>query len=82
MQADMKLWPFNVVEKGGKPVIQVAVGEEPRKQYAPEEVSAMLLSYLKGTAEAYLGENVTEVRRLLLLISLRIYMRYYSNDRS
>ena len=58
VQADMKLWPFKVINRDSKPFIEVDVGG--KKAYAPEEVSAMLLSYLKNTAEAYLGENVTE----------------------
>jgi len=57
VQADMKLWPFTVTNKGNKPNIEVEVKGE-RKTFAPEEVSAMVLSYLKRTAETYLGTDV------------------------
>jgi hypothetical protein len=57
VQADMKLWPFQVVNSGGKPNIKVDVGAE-KKTFAPEEVSAMVLSYLRRTAETYLGVDV------------------------
>merc|ERR1719421_1373205 len=46
-----------IVEKGGKPMINVQVkGEE--KQLAPEEVSSMVLTKMKETAENYLGKEV------------------------
>merc|ERR1712230_42694 len=56
-QKDMKLLPFKIVDKGGKPVISVQVsGKE--KTMAPEEVSSMVLTKMKETAEAYLGDDV------------------------
>ncbi|KAK1926789.1 heat shock protein 70 [Papiliotrema laurentii] len=59
VQADMKHWPFKVIDKGGKPVIQVEYrGEE--KQFTPEEISSMVLIKMKETAEAYLGGTVSK----------------------
>ncbi|ODO07200.1 hsp72-like protein [Cryptococcus wingfieldii CBS 7118] len=59
VQADMKHWPFKIVDKAGKPVIQVEYrGEE--KSFTPEEVSSMVLIKMKETAEAYLGGAVTK----------------------
>lgn len=58
VQQDMKLWPFQVVTEGNKPVIQVQhMGET--KNLSAEEVSAMVLTKMKQTAESYLGEEVT-----------------------
>ena len=57
VQADMKHWPFEVVSDGGKPKIKVAYkGED--KTFFPEEVSSMVLTKMKETAEAYLGKTV------------------------
>ncbi|KAF9074519.1 heat shock protein 70 family [Rhodocollybia butyracea] len=55
---DIKHWPFQVQEKGGKPVITVSHKGEDR-DFTPEEISAMVLIKMKETAEAYLGEKVT-----------------------
>ncbi|XP_063227388.1 heat shock protein 70 A1-like [Bacillus rossius redtenbacheri] len=54
IQADMKHWPFKVVSDCGKPKIQVEFKGE-RKTFAPEEISSMVLTKMKETAEAYLG---------------------------
>jgi L1 cell adhesion molecule like protein len=56
---DMKHWPFKVVAKPGttKPMIEVDYLGEP-KQFSAEEISSMVLTKMKTTAEAYLGEEV------------------------
>ena len=59
VQSDMKHWPFSVVNRGGKPMLQAEyMGEN--KTLAPEEVSSMVLTKMKETAEAYLGQTVTD----------------------
>lgn len=56
--ADRKLWPFKVVEgESSKPKIKVEYKDE-TKQFLPEEISAMVLTKMKQTAEAYLGHEV------------------------
>ena len=52
---EMKMVPFKVVQQGDHVGI-IAQG----KEYTPPEVSAMILQKLKKSAEAYLGETVTE----------------------
>jgi len=59
VQADMKHWPFTVVDFGGKPKLQVEYQNE-TKQFTPEEVSSMVLTKMKETAEAYLGCDVKD----------------------
>ncbi|CAK5089977.1 unnamed protein product [Meloidogyne enterolobii] len=58
VQDDMKLWPFGVADKANKPHIKANVNGE-IKQFAPEEISAMVLGKMKEIAEAYLGHEVT-----------------------
>merc|ERR1711985_148698 len=57
VQSDKKLLPFDIVNKGGKPMISVKVKGE-TKQLMPEEVSSMVLTKMKETAENYLGKEV------------------------
>ncbi|GKZ22733.1 70-kilodalton heat shock protein [Aspergillus brasiliensis] len=57
VQSDMKHWPFKVVDKAGKPIIEVEFKGE-TKQFTPEEVSSMVLTKMRETAEAYLGGTV------------------------
>ncbi|WVQ70857.1 heat shock protein HSS1 [Cryptococcus sp. DSM 104548] len=59
VQADMKHWPYKIIDKAGKPAIQVEYrGEE--KTFTPEEISSMVLIKMKEVAEAYLGGNVSK----------------------
>merc|ERR1712127_713861 len=57
VQHDMKLWPFGVVPKEGKPMIEVEVSGA-KKSFSPEEISAMVLVKMKEIAEAFLGKDV------------------------
>lgn len=58
VKKDTKHFPFKLIEKSGKPAIQVSVKGD-NKVFTPEEVSAMILGKMKETAEAYLGHKVT-----------------------
>jgi L1 cell adhesion molecule like protein len=59
VQSDRKHWPFKVTNHGGKPRIQVEhQGED--KYFYPEEISSMVLTKMKETAEAYLGTSVSD----------------------
>ncbi|CAO1422858.1 unnamed protein product [Diamesa tonsa] len=59
VQSDMKHWPFKVINDCGKPKIQVEFKGE-TKRFAPEEVSSMILTKMRETAEVYLGQKVTD----------------------
>ncbi|XP_047137125.1 heat shock 70 kDa protein-like [Hydra vulgaris] len=58
--SDRKHWPFNVVDEGGRPKIQVEFKGE-TKSFFPEEISSMVLLKMKEVADAYLGKKVTDV---------------------
>jgi len=57
VQYDKQRLPYKVVNKGGKPYVEVKVKGE-AKTFSPEEVSAMILTKMKETAEAFLGKDV------------------------
>ncbi|KAH8399337.1 hypothetical protein KR215_007987 [Drosophila sulfurigaster] len=59
VQSDLKHWPFEVISENGKPRIRVEFKGE-KKSFYPEEVSSMVLTKMKETAEAYLGGVVTD----------------------
>jgi L1 cell adhesion molecule like protein len=57
LQDTLKHLPYKVVNRDNKPYVQVQYRGE-TKVFSPEEISAMILSYMKETAEAYLGQKV------------------------
>jgi len=58
VQSDMKNWPFKVINRDGKPKIKVQYNGDDR-EFLPEEISSMVLTKMKETAEKYLGSKVT-----------------------
>ncbi|KAH9515506.1 hypothetical protein Btru_011190 [Bulinus truncatus] len=59
VQSDMKHWPFKVVDVDGRPKIEAEYKGE-KKLFAPEEISSMVLTKMKETAEAFLGQKVKD----------------------
>jgi heat shock protein 1/8 len=57
VQADMKHFPFKIIDRGSKPVIEVEFKGE-KKTFTPEEISSMVLTKMRETAESYLGGTV------------------------
>ena len=56
-QNDIKHFPFKVIDKNNKPIIQAMYKNE-LKNFQPEEISSMILVKMKEIAEEYLGEKV------------------------
>ncbi|KAF5282814.1 hypothetical protein FQR65_LT02811 [Abscondita terminalis] len=65
IQQDMKHWPFKVVNECGKPKVEVEFKGE-RKRFTPEEISSMVLTKMKETAEGYLGGKASYERRRVI----------------
>ncbi|KOB79336.1 Heat shock protein 70-2 [Operophtera brumata] len=55
----MQHWPFKVVNDSSKPKIQVEFKGD-TKTFAPEEISSMVLTKMKETAESYLGTAIRD----------------------
>jgi len=61
VQQDCAHYAFKVKPgEADKPMIQVDMGMHGKKEFAPEEISAMVLAYLKKSAEAFLKQPVTK----------------------
>ena len=59
VQSDRKNWPFQVINESGRPKFRVQ-SKETWKTFTPEEISSMVLTKMKETAAAYLGQTVKD----------------------
>lgn len=59
IQNDVKIYPFKIVGENNKPLFEVQFKGE-TKRFMPEEISAMVLTKMKETAERYLGHDVKD----------------------
>ena len=57
VQMDKKLLPYDIIDKDGKPYIQIETKGQ-KRLYSPEEISAMVLTKMKTVAENFLGTKV------------------------
>lgn len=57
IQSGINHWPFVVKSVNSQPRIEVTY-KGARKEFAPEEISAMILGYLKDVAESYLNQEI------------------------
>ncbi|XP_022846183.1 luminal-binding protein 4-like [Olea europaea var. sylvestris] len=60
VQKDMKLVLYKIVNKDGKPYNQVKIKDGETKVFSPEEISAMILTKMKETIEAFLGKKIKD----------------------
>ena len=59
LKRDIEYWPFKVCDDMGEPKVRVQCKGE-KKLVPPVEISAVILTKMKKTAEAYLGQTVTD----------------------
>ena len=58
VKRDAKLYPFKLVNKEGRPMVEVTVKGE-QKIFSPEEISAMVLGKMRSIASEFLSKKVT-----------------------
>lgn len=57
VKKDKKLLPYEITDKDGKPYIKLNV-KGTTKEFAPEEISSMVLSKMRDVAQNFLGKDV------------------------
>ena len=58
VQYDKKYLPYEIIDRDGKPYIEVPEVRGETKVFAPEEISAMVLTKMKEIAESYSGKKI------------------------
>lgn len=58
VQYDKKYLPYEIVDRDGKPYIEVPNVRGETKVFAPEEISAMVLVKMREIAESYSGKKI------------------------
>ena len=71
----MKHWPFRVVNENTKPKISVDYKGE-TKTFFPEEISSMVLTKMKETAEAFIGKVYQFAHGAFFKISVPLPIRW------
>ena len=61
VQRNMKMLPYKIVDKEGKPYIEVKIKDGEIKVFSPEEISTMILGNMKEIAETYLKKKIENV---------------------
>jgi len=57
IQEDTKHYSFDIVDRSNKPKVSVMYKGE-QKEFTPEEISAMILTKMKSTAEDFVGHEI------------------------
>jgi heat shock protein 5 len=57
---ETKFLPFSVIDKNGQNFIEVETAPGVKKQFKPEQISAMVLGKMKEIAESFLGKSVSK----------------------
>ena len=62
VQKDIKLWPFKIIKDSSKdkPLIEVEYKGK-KEKYFPQQISAMVLGYVKNYVEDFIGKEVRKV---------------------
>lgn len=59
MQRDVKMMPNQIVNKDGKPYVQMKLNGK-TNVFSPQEITAMTLKKMKEAAEGFLGEKIKD----------------------